>query len=236
MTEVEAPNKITATFIERPNRFVIRAERHDTGEAIEAFCPNTSRLIGLLEDDPDLWLTRNDDPNRKTDYTVRRIRDRDHWVGIEAARANEFFHHFLTENPVTPFTDWVNWEREVEYGDSQLDFRGVDRDDRRHWTEVKSLSSRGKDNQSAFFSGTPSKRGWRHLRELSDAVQAGDRAHCVFVVQRPDVVQLAPGAPTHEKWYRHLRDARDRGVAIHAFRCHFQASRLPRLDPIPVIL
>lgn len=223
-------------MIDRPNRFVMTVRLHEDEEMVEAYCPNTSRLIGLIENNPEVLLTRNSQSNRKTDYTVRCIKDRGHWVGIEASRANDLFDRYLKEDPIPPFSDWTEWTREVPFQDSQLDFRGITGDGDQHWVEVKSLSSRGRNNRSAFFSGTPSKRGWRHLGELEDAVQKDDRAHCVFVIQREDVVQLGPGEPTHPEWYRAIQSAHDNGVSIRAFRCERRNGCWSIKDPIPVIL
>lgn len=236
MTDTGAAETIlTGRFLDRPNRFVIHVELND-GEPVKAFCPNTSRLIGLLDEQPELLLETNHDPDRKTDYTVRCIKDRGHWVGIEAARANDLFEDYLRDDPVSPFSTWTEWEREVTYEESQFDFRGVERDGTIHWTEVKSLSSRGADNRSAFFSGTPSKRGWRHLGELESAVETGGNAHCVFVVQRSDVVQLAPGEPTHPVWIKAIRSAENGGVSLHGFRCEWTGHDWQIQAPIPVIV
>lgn len=227
---------IEGRFVERPNRFLINAKRKDTGHVVTAFCPNTSRLIGLIDGTPDLLLTSNNDPERKTDYTVRCIKDRGQWVGIEASLANDLFERYLENVSTPPFQSWTNWKREVTFEESQFDFKGQRTDGLTHWVEVKSLSSRGQHNRSAFFSGTPSKRGWRHLDELAETIERGNRASCVFVVQRADVVQVAPGKPTHPGWYQSLRTARERGVGIHAYRCDFGNRKWTIQDPIPVIL
>lgn len=208
-------------FHERLNRFVMVVETGD-GSLVEAFCPNTSRLIGLLEGTPEVLLTHNEDPARKTAYTVRAIRDNDHWVGIDAARANDIFEAHLTEPATGPFAEWRHWEREVTHDESQFDFcRTVN--DRREWVEVKSLSSRTSQG-NAFYSGTPSKRGYRHLEHLGDLAEAGDDAWCVFVIQRLDVQAVVPAEVTQPQWIQSLRAANDRGVEILAYRCRFDGN------------
>lgn len=226
-----------AVFEKRPNRFVIKAKLCGQDRVIDAYCPNTSRLIGLLDGSPRLLLTKNDRSDRKTNFTVRCIEDRGHWVGIQASKANDLLEQFLESDPIPPFDDWTSWSREVTWGSSQFDFRGETQRSDNHWVEVKSLSSRGRSNRSAFFSGTPSKRGWRHLKELGDIVEHEvQRASCVFVVQRSDVVQLASGEPTHPDWYEAIKGAHDRGVGIYAFRCARNDGRWHIRDPIPVIV
>lgn len=208
------------TLVDRPNRFVMRVDFRD-GARVRAYCPNTSRLIGLCEPGRQAWVIPNEDPDRTTDYTVTRLRDGGVWVGIVARRANELFSDFLSRDPGEGYAGWSEWRREVSLGSSQFDFLGRTGDGRPHWVEVKSLSSAFSPDEGrfAFYSGTPSRRAYRHLDELAAAAEAGHRASCVFVVQRPDVEAIHPGPRTEEDWLESLRDARRRGVRIEGLGC-----------------
>jgi sugar fermentation stimulation protein A len=221
-----------AQYRDRQNRFLMRVKRDD-GTVVEAYCPNTSRLIGLLEGSPDVLLTRNSRSDRKTNFTIRAFRNNGVWVGIEAVRANDLFEDFLQSTSEAPFAEWDEWEREVSYRSSQLDFRrGLNGEE---WVEVKSLSSRT-DEGKAFYSGTPSERGYRHLDHLGDLVDAGRIARCVFVVQREDVDAVAPADQTEPDWLNALRKAESRGVDIRAYRCKFSGETWTIRDEIPAYL
>ncbi len=213
------------TLVDRPNRFVMTVDLED-GARVRAYCPNTSRLIGLFEPGREAWVIPNDDPDRKTDYTVTRLRDGGVWVGIVARRANELFADYLSRDPRGAYAEWNEWRREVSLGSSQVDFLGRAGDGRPHWVEVKSLSSASSRGNSrfAFYSGTPSRRAYRHLDELAAAAEAGHRAACVFVVQRPDVEAIRPGPRTEEGWLESLRDARRRGVRVEGLGCRREAA------------
>lgn len=217
----------------RSNRFVMRVEL-PSGELVDAFCPNTSRLIGLLDGEPDLLLTEADDPDRKTDYTVCGIRNNDTWVGIEASRANDFFESYLESDHAEPFDGWGSWKREVSHGSSQFDFHFPERTPS-GWVEIKSLSSRTEDG-AAFYSGTPSRRGYRHLEHLGDLAEAGREAWCVFVVQRGDVDRLKEADVTQEDWMEALRRADERGVTIVGYRCRFTGDEWVIEEGIPAEL
>ncbi|MFB6347531.1 MAG: DNA/RNA nuclease SfsA [bacterium] len=224
---------LTGYYRDRLNRFVMEIELSD-GDRVRAFCPNTSRLIGLLKDGAEVLLTENDDPERKTNFTVKGFRNNDTWVGIEAIRANELFDEYLSQTSEDRFGAYSEWDREVPLYDSQIDFcRRLD--ERSHWIEVKSLSSRSESGE-AFYSGTTSERGYRHLADLSRAVEEGDRADCVFVVQRSDVEGLSPAAVTQEDWLHALRSADEAGVNILAFRCVFDGNTWRIEDSIPTEL
>jgi sugar fermentation stimulation protein A len=220
-------------YLERSNRFVMTVERSD-GSRVEAYCPNTSRLIGLLEGHPRVLLTRNEDPSRKTNHTIHAFRDNEVWVGIKAANANEIFDRYLRLADSSPFDQWETWDREVPFQSSQIDFVRVS-GDKKEWVEVKSLSSRASDGR-AFYSGTPSERGYRHLDHLGDLAEDGDKSRCVFVVQRSDVSALAPAEVTESDWLEALREASGRGVDIRAYRCEFDGERWEIAVEIPTIL
>ncbi len=220
-------------FLGRDNRFIMRVELND-GSLVEAYCPNTSRLIGLLEGDPEVLLTKNDKADRKTNFTIRAFRNDEIWVGIEAVRANDIFEKYLASTERQPFEAWENWEREVSFDSSQFDFR-CKMDELTDWVEVKSLSSRTSEGK-AFYSGTPSKRGYRHLDHLSELAEQGDRARCVFVVQRSDVDGLVPADVTQGEWLDALRHAADRDVDIRAYRCEFDGLEWTIKSEIPAYL
>lgn len=233
MMESLSEQYCTGTFLERLNRFVMRIRLDDRGE-VHAYCPNTSRLIGLLDGEPRILLTRNRDPDRKTDFTIKAIRENNHWVGIEAVRANDLFESFLEGGDHPYFQNWSDWTREVSYEESQLDFR-ASRNDDRLWVEVKSLSSRSSDG-SSFYSGTPSKRGYRHLNHLGDLAESGEEACCVFVVQRGDIDSVSPADVTEPDWLEALRKAENRGVDILGFRCQFNGEKWSIDEEIPTYL
>ncbi len=202
---------------------------------MRAYCPNTSRLIGLLEEQPRLLLSQNNDSSRKTDFTVQAIENNNVWVGIYALRANNIFERYLKNQPGPPFSRWRDWEREVQLESSQIDFCGKLADGKIHWLEIKSLSSRWQDG-TAFYSGTPSRRGYRHLRHLSETVDDKKRASCVFVIQRPDVTALKPAPVTQQPWLKSLREAEELGVKIRAFRCRYQKQSWSIIEEIPTEL
>lgn len=212
------------TLVDRPNRFVMRVDLPD-GSRVRAYCPNTSRLVELFEPGRKAWVVPNRDPSRKTDHTVTRLRDGGVWVGIVARRANTLFARYLSRERREHYAGWEGWCREVPLGASQIDFLGRGGDGRPHWVEVKSLSSASSRDgrRFAFYSGTPSRRGYRHLAELGRAVDAGHRASCVFVVQRPDVREIRPGRHTEPGWLESLRAARSRGVTVRGFRCRWDS-------------
>ena len=70
----------------------------------------------------------------------------------------------------------------------------------------------------ARFPDAPTVRGTRHLRELTDHVEAGGRAAVLFVVQRPDAASVRAHAETDPEFAEALSAARRAGVLLRAVR------------------
>ena len=62
------PNIHRAAFIERPNRFVARCLLE--GEPITVHVKNTGRCRELLVPGAEVWLTKSDNPARKTAFDL----------------------------------------------------------------------------------------------------------------------------------------------------------------------
>jgi sugar fermentation stimulation protein A len=223
---------VKARFEKRLNRFVVRV-RIDQ-QNVEAYLPNTARLRDLLQPGAWVYLKPSRDPNRKTRYTLVRFVDDGVLVSAEAAAAADTLDAYLRRSSDTPFGRVRSVEREVSVEGSRLDFRLTTADGERWWVEVKSLSRvyRG----VAHFSGTPSQRGWEHLRLLGRLVARGERAAAVFVVQREDARLLAPAEETDPGWVAALREAAAAGVCLVAFSCRVTLDQIEIVRQIPVSL
>ena len=59
-------------LIRRYKRFFVDIKVNN--QIITAHCPNTGSMMGLLERGNEVWLTKNNDPNRKLKYTLEIIK------------------------------------------------------------------------------------------------------------------------------------------------------------------
>ncbi len=220
-----------ARFVARENRFVVRArragERQAPGEEVRAYLPNTARLSDLLVPEARLILARNDDPHRRTRWTVTRVWDGT-WVALEAAAASGLVADHLGAGGTLPGWPPISAvRREVARAGHRFDLEVDLADGDVGVVEVKSLSrSRA---GVAPLSSTPSQRGVAHLDALSRMAGEGQPAAVAFVVQRADVDVLDLDAPAEPSWTDAVRRARGRGVQVVAFACEVDEEGL-RLD------
>ena len=59
---------IKGKFVKRYKRFF--ADIKVNKEILTAHCPNTGSMMGLLDQNNDVWVSKNDDPKRKLKYTL----------------------------------------------------------------------------------------------------------------------------------------------------------------------
>lgn len=221
-----------ARFIDRPNRFLIRAELED-GRAVAAHLPNTGRLEHVTEPGR-LFLLRHDGttPARSTEYTATRAWD-GVWVALEAGRAPDLLAEWLNAgNPLTGFGRILTIEREVAVANHRLDLRITTVQDETVWVEVKS-GSRAVDG-AALLSGTPSARGVSHLATLEALLAEGQQVAAAFVIQRSDVERLVVGGNAEPGWITAVRSAHQAGVPVIAYRCDVTESDVAVVGELPV--
>jgi sugar fermentation stimulation protein A len=219
-----------ASFVERPNRFVIMARMGR--RTVRAACRDPGRLGELLRPGARLLLEPSRDPRRSTAFTAVLVRHRRRWVSLIPALGNRIIESALARGaPGLPAVRVVR--REAPLGRSRIDLE-VEGRGGRALVEVKSatLVVAGR----ALFPDAPTRRGARHLRELAAHVRGGGRAFAVFVVQRDDALSLSPHAANDPAFAEALRAAKRAGVGLLAFVCRVTPGGI-RLDrPIPVVL
>ena len=63
---------IKGKLVKRYKRFF--ADIKVNKKILTAHCPNTGSMKGLLDENNDVWITKNDDPKRKLKYTLEIIK------------------------------------------------------------------------------------------------------------------------------------------------------------------
>ena len=92
---------LSGKFIKRYKRFFIDVEVNN--KVITAHCPNTGSMLGLLDKGNEVWITKNDNPNRKLKYTLEIIKVKKSLIGVNTHRANRITEHGLKNQLINEF-------------------------------------------------------------------------------------------------------------------------------------
>ena len=203
-------------LIKRYKRFLADIELK-SGEMITAHCPNTGPMTGVSTPGSNVMVSHSNNPKRKLAYTWELIEVTDNeptWVGINTALPNRVIKLALAENLFPELGDYYEVKTEVVYGKdrkSRVDFKLIS-ETKNIYLEVKNTT--WADGRVALFPDTVTKRGQKHLRELIGVVEQGERAVCLFLINRGDCYQFAPGDVADHDYGKLLREAMIKGVEI----------------------
>lgn len=236
---------LPAAFIERPNRFRVVARLHETDEIVSAHCPNPGRLRELLLPGATVYVSKATNPDRKTLYDLRFVEHPENGVlvSLDTRLPNDIAEEGLNAGAFPAFTDYPIIEREVTLDAvsphskhkirSRFDFRVSNDAGQRIWVEVKSVSL--VEDRIALFPDAPTERGSRHLEELIDLVEAGEKAAVLFIVQREDADEVRPQRETDPKFAETLARALAKGVQLFAYTCRLTTIAVSLGHAVPVV-
>jgi sugar fermentation stimulation protein A len=208
---------MTARFLARPNRFLVRCE---TGgrRKIDAFLPNPGRLWELLLPGATLYVHRprewaGGDGTRKTRHTVLAVERDGRPIFLHTHQTNGAARHLLEHDLIPPLRGFRIVRAEVSVGKSRFDFL-LRKDGEDLYLEVKSCTLFG--NGVAMFPDAVTARGRRHLLELAEMSRRGFRAAVLFFVHYPEVRWFMPDYHTDIAFSEALLDVREEVQLIPA--------------------
>ncbi|ERT58736.1 MULTISPECIES: DNA/RNA nuclease SfsA [Megasphaera] len=181
---MEKRDLIKASFIDRPNRFIVHAAA-DAG-VVTCHLPNPGRLWELLFPGVTLWLRRaaaQGKVRRKTAYDVVGIERDGVPVLMDTQYTNDVAASLIERQAVPGWEGWHVFRREVTIGESRFDLL-LKKGEELFFVEVKSCSLFGSDG-GAMFPDAVTERGRKHLLHLVALKRQGFRTGLLFLVQWP---------------------------------------------------
>ncbi|MFQ5911127.1 MAG: DNA/RNA nuclease SfsA, partial [Thermoplasmata archaeon] len=130
-----------ASFVDRPNRFLVRTRLED-GRTVPAHLPDPGRLKELLVPNRRVWLRPAQGTPRKTSWTVVLVQtpSGDGLVSVDTTLPNRLIAKALRTSALGEFAGWTLVRAEVPVGASRLDFILESKDRRQLLLEVKSVT------------------------------------------------------------------------------------------------
>lgn len=177
---------VPARLIRRYKRFLADCTLAD-GREVTAHCANPGSMMGLAEPGMKIWLEPNDDPKKKLKFGWRLVdHENGHFTGVDTSVPNRALRNTLQARQIAPLAAYETVRPEVKYGQSsRIDFLLTQPGLPDTYVEVKSVTL-CRQPGLAEFPDSVTKRGAKHLDELSAMVQQGHRAVMLYLVQRTD--------------------------------------------------
>lgn len=203
---------LKATFLSRPNRFVVLCRLG--GRKVRAYLPNPGRLRELLLPGAGLFLLEaKQEQSRSTDFTVVAVERDGRPVLLHTHHTNRVARWLLDEGLVPGLEGYRVAGSEVTLGRSRFDFllQGMGG---KMLLEVKSCTLFGR--KMAMFPDAVTARGRRHVLELlSYAEEKKHKAGVLFVIHWPKARYFLPDYHTDPDFAAALAAAR-RKIVVKA--------------------
>ena len=210
-------------LIKRYKRFF--ADVKINKEIVTAHCPNTGSMKGLLDEDNDVYLLKNDDPKRKLKYGLEIIKARKNLVGVNTHMANKIVNHGLKNNLIHELKNNEKIKAEVFFNkETRFDFL-LEKKRQKSFVEVKNVTL-FRDKKTAEFPDAITSRGSKHLLTLIDAIKKGYKTYLIFLVQIQNMEYFKIAKDIDNEYYENYLKAKKAGVNFLAYRCKISSKEI----------
>ena len=214
---------IKGKLIKRYKRFF--ADINIKNEIITAHCPNTGSMMGLLDQNNEVWISKNNDPKRKLKYTLEIIKAKNNLVGVNTHLANKIVYEGLSNNLINKFMNSDSIKQEVYYNkNTRFDFL-VNKNNQNHFIEVKNVTL-FRTNNIAEFPDAVTSRGSKHIKTLIEATKKGYKSYVLYLVQIQNIENFQIAKDIDKNYYKNYLLAKKDGVQFLAYRCNIDTNSI----------
>ncbi len=225
------PKLIRGILLRRYKRFMADVKLNN-GHIVTAHCPNTGSMTGCCEPGRVVYLSRHSNPKRRFPYTWELIEMPSSLVGINTAVPNCLVMEAILCGKIKTLSCYVTVRSEIRYGkNSRIDLLLETENGKRCFIEIKNCTL--VENGIAYFPDAVTVRGLKHLVELTQLMQNGNRCVIFYLVQRTDAYRFRPADHIDHAYGRTLRDAVSNGVEIMVYDVKIDTHRIELNQPLP---
>ena len=214
---------IKGKLIKRYKRFFVDVKLKK--EIVTAHCPNTGSMRGLLDENNDAYLLKNDDPKRKLKYGLEIIKAHKNLIGVNTHMANKIVNHGLKNNLIKELKNSDKINAEVFFNkETRFDFL-IEKQKQKSFIEVKNVTL-FRDKKTAEFPDAITSRGSKHLLTLIDAIKKGYKTYLIFLVQIQNMEYFKIAKDIDNEYYENYLKAKKAGVNFLAYRCKISSKEI----------
>ena len=214
---------VKGKLIKRYKRFFVDVKLNK--ETITAHCPNTGSMMGLLNENNDVFVSKNNNPKRKLKYGLELIKANNNLVGINTHKANKIVNHALENNLITELKNNDRITSEVFFNkETRFDFL-VEKNKKKSFIEVKNVTL-FRDKETAEFPDAVTSRGSKHLLTLIDAIKKGYKTYLIFLIQIENMKYFKIAKDIDSNYHKNYLVAKKAGVNFLAYRCKISSKEI----------
>ena len=219
---------IKGKLIKRYKRFFVDIKVNNS--ILTAHCPNTGSMMGLLDQGNEVWVTKNDNPNRKLKFTLEMIKVNKNLIGVNTHRANRIVEHGLNNKLFKKFKLVKKIKPEFKFSsDTRFDFLCD-----KNIIEVKNVTLT-RNKELAEFPDAITTRGSKHLLKLIDSKEKGYKPFVLFLTQIQGIKNFRIAKDIDKEYYQNYLTAKKAGVQFIAYRCSLSSKEIKIEKKIKII-
>lgn len=219
-----------ARLIKRYKRFLADVETPQ-GELLTIHCANTGAMTGCATPGDTVWYSTSANPKRKYAHSWELTETaQGHWICVNTLRANQVVHEALLAQRITELAGYDRVLTEVKYGaeNSRIDLLLQAPNTISCYIEVKSVTLLQQPHSpqtgvsscdsalphQGYFPDAVTLRGQKHLRELIQVAENGERAVLFFAVLHSGIAEVSPAHHIDPHYAELFYQAQQKGVEI----------------------
>ncbi|WP_261884856.1 DNA/RNA nuclease SfsA [Vibrio pomeroyi] len=222
----------SATLIKRYKRFLTDIKLPDGSERT-IHCANTGAMTGCATPGNTVWYSTSDNAKRKypNSWEISET-DKGHRICVNTARANQLAVEAIENGTIVELLGYNALRTEVKYGseNSRIDILLEDNEKPPCYIEVKSVTLLDEQQASTegqgFFPDAVTTRGQKHLRELTEMVESGNRAVLLFTVLHSGIEKVSAAHHIDAKYSLLLKQAQDAGVEVLCYKAELSSTQI----------
>ncbi len=180
-----------ATFISRPNRFVVKIKINNT--YTYASLPNTGKLAELFIPHAKLLIHPSKNPKTKYQYKVAGILSKNTPIMLDTHLTNRLVESLMGNKKIPALKGYKIIKSEFSLGNSRFDFL-LEHNGKKVLCEIKTCTLFS--GKFAMFPDAITLRGKRHVEELNELSGEEYESIVIFVIQSTNVNFFLPNYHT----------------------------------------
>ncbi len=188
-------------------------------------------MLGVAIEDARVWVHEHGDPKRKLAFSWELVEIGGTLIPINTTNPNRIVAEAVAKGVIPELAGYDDMAREVKYGEgSRIDLllsgaKSGKESKPPCYVEIKNVHL-SRAPGLAEFPDSVTKRGAKHLEELSRVAADGARAVMLFAVQRGDCRRFSPAADLDPVYARTLKEAASAGVELLCYDCEITTSEI----------